>query len=62
MFVANDIADGKRRAVLLTVIGTKAYTDIVKKYSGTRKASNEGLLSISRSYVKSLGPEAHCDS
>ena len=25
-FVANDIAEGKRRAVLLTVIGTKAYT------------------------------------
>ena len=25
-FVANDTADGKKRAVLLTVIGTKAYT------------------------------------
>ena len=25
-FVANDIADGKKVAVLLTVIGTKAYT------------------------------------
>ena len=25
-FVTNDIADGKKRAVLLTVIGTKAYT------------------------------------
>ena len=24
--MANDIADGKRRAVLLTVIGIKAYT------------------------------------
>ena len=25
-FVANDIADGKKVAVLLTLIGTKAYT------------------------------------
>ena len=26
LFVANDIADGKKVAVLLTVISTKAYT------------------------------------
>ena len=40
-FVANDIADGKKVAVLLTVIGTKAYTLLRNIVAPDKPATNE---------------------
>ena len=40
-FVANDIADGKKVAVLLTVIGTKAYTLLRNIIAPNKPASKE---------------------
>ena len=61
-FVANDIADGKKVAILLTMINTKTYTYIVTKYPGTRQASIKGLRSTNRNTKRSLEPKAYRDS